>query len=204
MTITPGEGSFSGKRIIIYDMTANSSLSNSQEVFAGQVIGTAARSSCQPNAIHVTVKEPSSSGDLAPVDPTPFIDRIELPDLTWHQVCDEYKLVLLGFTLSSGKLSEAVKQAVSDIKRGQNPFEGVGDKVKDVVNKANDAVANTVDKAKEDLKELKKQVDTAVDDVTDAFTSSGVQKAFKEVFPKPGLDIPEYTGPDFGPHSGKG
>lgn len=204
VTITASAGSFSRKLIIMDDVVANASLSTSQEVYAGQMIGRAARSSCQPNSVHVTVKEPSSSDTLAPVDPTPYVDRIELPDLKWHQECDEYKLVLLGFTLASGKLSDAAKQTVSDIRRGRNPFKGVGDKVKDAVKSAKKSVDDAADQAKAGLKNLEKQVGRAVDDVSDAFTSSGVRDAFKNAFPAPKLDIPDYTGPEFGGQTGVG
>lgn len=204
VTITAGKGPFSKKLIIIDDIVANASLSASQEIYEGQVIGTAARSSCQPNSVHVVVKVPSSSGKLAPVDPTPYLDRIELPDLSWHQECDEYKLVLLGFTLASGKLSKGVKQAVSDIRRGKNPFRGLGAKVTDAVNNAKTAVNDVVDQAKHGLKELEKQVQRAAGDLADAYSSSDVQTAFTTVFPSPTLDIPDYTGPEFGASSSSG
>ena len=204
VTVTAGKGPFYGKLIVVNDIVANSSLSKSHEVFSGQTIGRAAASGCQPNSVHVTVKEKSSSGEYLPVDPTPYLDRIELPELKWNQVCDEYKLVLLGLTLSSGRLSEAAKQAVSDISRGKNPFQGVGDKVKDAVAKTKKKVTEAVDKTKKDLNEVKEEVQRAVGDIKDAFSSDGVKDAFKEVFPSPGLDIPEYEGPEFGASASNG
>ncbi len=204
VTVTAGRGPFDGKLIILNDILANASLSTAQEVFSGQMIGTVATSACQPNSIHVTVKEKSSSGDFLPIDPTPYLDRIGLPDLKWNQVCDEYKLVFLGLTLVSGRLSEAAKEAVSDIRRGKNPFRGLGGKVKEAVNNAKSKVNEAVDEAKEGLKKVKQEVGRAAGDIKDAFTSDGVENAFKEVFPSPGLDQFEYKGPEFGASASNG
>ena len=132
------------------------------------------------NAIHITVKE---TGDGSVIDPSPFLNSLTVPQLKWIQECDEYSLVVVGVTISSGRLSDAVKRFVNDIRRGKNPFDGLGEKLRD-------AVKTVGSKIKNGYKELKKAAGDAINKIKDSFGGDKLQKALESGFSFDDIDLP--------------
>eukprot|EP00118_Oscarella_pearsei_P018126 m.184105 g.184105 ORF g.184105 m.184105 type:complete len:5153 (+) comp39317_c0_seq2:47-15505(+) len=181
ITIRGNQGSFSDKTVIIDNIDGDPAFAKRRSVFAGDLIGTAGTASyCSLNSIHVTVKE---TGDGSIVDPSSYLYSLTVPRLKWIQECDEYSLVVAGVTISSGRLSDAARRFVEDIKRGKNPFEGVGDKLREAVKTAGSKIKNAYN-------ETKKAISDAFNDVKDFFNGDSIEKALEAKFSFDGVDLP--------------
>ena len=191
LTITTGFGPFSGKTVVIDNIRPKSKMRSNTRVYAGQRIGQATRSFCQPNSIHVTVLENDSEHPNAtskPVDPSTFVNRLKFPFLKSVQGCDDYRLVVMGYTVSSGKLSTAIRRAIRKLKEiAKEKFIQVKNYIKAKLKKkrnGGDALANV----NQTLQSIRRQTpSTARSPSTENNT-----EAFEKSFEAPKVEFPVY------------
>lgn len=216
VTIAAEFGPFAGRMIVIDDILPEASLESNKRVFAGQLIGLAGKSSCQPNSIHVAVLAKSEvCPDSEILDPSAFLGRLEFPHLTWVQECDEYRFIVMDYTVASGKLSDAVKRISRSVKRlSGNVFRKLGDKIKQKLSKDKStnnvmpdnmedetgSLLNAASRTRAEVKEILKSINKFLTNfrskstLKDTFGNEEVNAAFEKIFPAPAIEFPLYEG----------
>ncbi|XP_013394005.1 uncharacterized protein LOC106161555, partial [Lingula anatina] len=122
--IEPSDQDFASFEIIVSNIEPIRSIENSgTSINAGDKIGKALHSRCDPNFIHVAMRKKSnppkpSDDDYEYVDPTPYIDRI-VPVPQWIEKCNEFSLTYIGQTSDTDSITdpENAQEIVEDVKR---------------------------------------------------------------------------------------
>ncbi|XP_078658229.1 uncharacterized protein LOC144903712 [Branchiostoma floridae x Branchiostoma belcheri] len=78
-----------------------------KRVFKGTLIGTVSYSACQPNHIHLAIKN-TESGGL--VDPTRFMEKRDMVVPSWEQECGDWNLVFKNEVVSRGKFGKSKEE----------------------------------------------------------------------------------------------
>ncbi|XP_019642103.1 PREDICTED: uncharacterized protein LOC109483513 [Branchiostoma belcheri] len=78
-----------------------------KRVFKGTLIGTVSSSACQPNHIHLAIRN-TESGGL--VDPTRFMEKRDMVVPSWDQECGDWNLVFKNEVVSRGKFGKAKEE----------------------------------------------------------------------------------------------
>ncbi|XP_078658231.1 uncharacterized protein LOC144903714 [Branchiostoma floridae x Branchiostoma belcheri] len=78
-----------------------------KRVFKGTLIGTVSSSACQPNHIHLAIRN-TESGGL--VDPTRFMEKRDMVVPSWEQECGDWNLVFKNEVVSRGKFGKAKEE----------------------------------------------------------------------------------------------
>ncbi|XP_078575734.1 uncharacterized protein LOC144861638 [Branchiostoma floridae x Branchiostoma japonicum] len=84
---------------IIIDNVNFLTAKEAKQVYKGTLIGTVTSSACQPNHIHLAIRQ-TESGGL--VDPTPFMEKRDMVAPKWKQECGDWNLVFKNEVVSRG------------------------------------------------------------------------------------------------------
>lgn len=120
--IKPTDDGLSDFEIVLENVEAVDSISDDGRFAeAGETIGVALKSKCEPNFLHVSVRKISEEGfdsdkDYTYIDPSRFLDRL-MPNPRWVLTCKEAHFKHIFQTVDISNFGDSFKDLYQDIKR---------------------------------------------------------------------------------------